>query len=102
MTERITTPCPTCDRTTLFIGDGGGLTCAFLGCPQPVVEVAVRELRDENMRLRKWSVAVGDATVDLARTMVAIGVPIPGQAIQAVADLQQSVAVAKAAGEAVR
>lgn len=40
---KITTPCPACGAQSLFIGSGGGLTCAVLGCPQPGTEVAVRE-----------------------------------------------------------
>ncbi|MFF2612311.1 hypothetical protein [Kitasatospora sp. NPDC058046] len=27
--------CPACDRTSLYLGDGGYLTCATAGCPRP-------------------------------------------------------------------
>ena len=41
--DKIVTPCPSCGRTTLFIGNGGHLTCSLLGCKQPSVERAIRE-----------------------------------------------------------
>lgn len=27
--------CPACGRESLFLGDGGYVTCAILECPQP-------------------------------------------------------------------
>jgi hypothetical protein len=42
---RVTTPCPTCGSTTLFVGSGGGLVCSYLGCPQPCVGPAVAALK---------------------------------------------------------
>lgn len=42
---KITTPCPSCGSQTLFIGDGGGLTCSLIGCEQPTVRGAVNDLR---------------------------------------------------------
>lgn len=38
MSERITSPCPACGRTTLIVGSGGYLVCGFVGkdgCPNP-------------------------------------------------------------------
>jgi len=43
--NKITTPCPCCGRSTLFIGSGGHLTCGFLGCKHPGVEDQVNRLR---------------------------------------------------------
>ncbi len=43
--ERISTRCPSCDHTTLFIGAGGHLTCSVIGCKEPSVERAVEDLR---------------------------------------------------------
>lgn len=40
----IKTRCPSCGSRTLFIGSGGGLTCSFLGCKQPVVDQAISDL----------------------------------------------------------
>lgn len=35
---RIETPCPACGARSVFIGAGGHLTCAVIGCPDPGVE----------------------------------------------------------------
>jgi hypothetical protein len=51
--RRIVTPCPACGSHSLFIGEGGHLTCAVLGsdhgpyngCPEPSVEDAVNNLK---------------------------------------------------------
>lgn len=42
---KITTHCPACGSESLFIGSGGGLTCAVLRCTQPSVEAAIEDLR---------------------------------------------------------
>ena len=41
---RISTPCPTCCRATLFVSDSGWLTCSAIECAQPVVHTRIREL----------------------------------------------------------
>ena len=38
--------CPTCDRTTLFIGTAGWLTCSSTRCPEPGVSRAIKRLRE--------------------------------------------------------
>jgi hypothetical protein len=48
---KITTPCPTCGGRSLFIGDGGGLTCARLGCPTPSVEASIEARTNEHVRV---------------------------------------------------
>jgi len=45
MSAEITTPCPACGSSTLFIGSGGGLTCSVIGCPQPSVRSEFNALR---------------------------------------------------------
>lgn len=58
ISEAIVTPCPTCGLRSLFIGSGGHLTCASVptdlspGCPEPVVEDAVEELKTRIDRLQ--------------------------------------------------
>jgi len=50
---KITTPCPACGAQSLFIGDGGHLTCsvvgsdhgAYRGCPEPGVESEINNLK---------------------------------------------------------
>lgn len=50
---RITTPCPACGATSLFIGEGGHLTCSeigsqhgsYRGCPEPGVETEINNLK---------------------------------------------------------
>lgn len=61
--QRIVTPCPSCRSESLFIGDGGHLTCAsvptshggYEGCKNPSlqdqIEVLIKE-RDEARRER--------------------------------------------------
>jgi len=62
MTERIRTRCPSCGHDTLFIGNGGHLTCSLIGCRQPVVERAIDDLRAEVERLKEViSTLQGDA-----------------------------------------
>jgi len=62
MTERIRTRCPSCGHDTLFIGNGGHLTCSLIGCKQPVVERAIDDLRAEVERLKEViSTLQGDA-----------------------------------------
>jgi hypothetical protein len=39
--EQIVTRCPTCGGQTLFIGDGGHLTCSWLKCVEPSVAHAI-------------------------------------------------------------
>ncbi len=43
--ERITTRCPACGLQSLFIGSGGGLTCANLKCKNPVVDCEIEKLQ---------------------------------------------------------
>jgi hypothetical protein len=56
--NHIQTPCPECGCKSLFIGDGGHLTCARVpgdrsdGCPNPGVEDVVKKLKAEITRLR--------------------------------------------------
>lgn len=42
---RITTRCPSCGHSTLFVGDGGHLTCSWLECKHPSVAVAIEHLQ---------------------------------------------------------
>ncbi len=32
---RVAGTCPACGRSSLFVGDGGHVTCSMLGCPDP-------------------------------------------------------------------
>lgn len=43
--RRINTRCPSCGSSTLFVAEGGHLTCSLIGCKQPGVERAIAELR---------------------------------------------------------
>lgn len=55
--QSIATPCPTCGLKSLFIANGGHLTCAsvpkdsFQGCQSPIVEDTVRALKSDRDRL---------------------------------------------------
>lgn len=40
----IVTPCPSCGRRTLFVGEGGHLTCSAKACLAPSVESYIAEL----------------------------------------------------------
>ena len=47
---RIETPCPACGSRSLFIGQGGHLTCSVVGtgqngCPEPSVQAEFNALR---------------------------------------------------------
>lgn len=59
--ERIVTPCPACGYQSLFIGDGGHLTCARVpshgsdGCPSPSVEAAIAEKIEQARREERES-----------------------------------------------
>ena len=58
--ERIVTRCPTCGNQTLFIGEGGHLTCSWLTCPEPGIGRAIEVFKDraaEADRLRGQIVA---------------------------------------------
>jgi hypothetical protein len=44
--ERIVTPCPNCGRSSLFIGEGGHLTCSVLTCSEPSAERANAQQRE--------------------------------------------------------
>jgi hypothetical protein len=48
---KIATPCPTCGNSTLFVGSGGHLTCSWLKCRQPGVEVAIDALKQQRQAL---------------------------------------------------
>lgn len=50
---KIVTRCPSCGRQSLFIGEGGHLTCSVIGCKQPIVEAAFEHLEAKNKRLRE-------------------------------------------------
>lgn len=45
---KITTRCPSCGHQTLFIGDGGHLTCSWLDCTEPGVETAIKKLQGKS------------------------------------------------------
>lgn len=72
--QRIITPCPACGAQSLFIGNGGHLTCAsvpkdnFGGCPDPSVEDAIKHkiaaAREEGRRAGRIEQA--DLDLDLA------------------------------------
>lgn len=53
---RINTRCPSCGSTTLFIANGGYLTCSLLGCKDPC---AINNVTAERERLREslWELA---------------------------------------------
>jgi len=70
---RIVTPCPSCGERTLFVGDGGHLTCGNLGaggnrgepysgCTSPGVEDSVAALKARLARV----VEAGDEVASLA------------------------------------
>lgn len=53
--QEIVTPCPACGARSLFIGEGGHLTCGVIGCKDPSVESAVEKMQRE--------IRVGDALI---------------------------------------
>ncbi len=57
--QRITTPCPACGLRSLFIGEGGHLTCANLKCPAPVPEDVVVQLKERVALLERTPPATG-------------------------------------------
>lgn len=59
----ISTPCPSCGGTTLFVGSGGHLTCSRIGCRQPGVERAIRELKRQSQLWQPIETAPRDGTV---------------------------------------
>lgn len=34
--QRLPYRCPACNRTTLFVGEGGFITCGYIPCPNPI------------------------------------------------------------------
>ena len=54
----IKTPCPTCGSTTLFVDDSGNLVCSLIGCANPVVGKAIKDLAVERGDFKKrWAEA---------------------------------------------
>jgi hypothetical protein len=54
--QKIVDKCPSCGSTgTLFVGEGGYLTCSLIGCPQPGVTQAIDQLRAEKDTYRARS-----------------------------------------------
>ncbi len=51
---KIVTPCPSCGARSLFVGEGGHLTCSVIGCPEPGVEAgfgrAIQAAYDDGCR----------------------------------------------------
>lgn len=43
--QRITTRCPSCGHQSLFIGSGGRLTCSWLECKDPGLELAIEKVK---------------------------------------------------------
>jgi len=62
--EAISTPCPSCGLKSLFIGTGGGLTCASLRCKSPSVE-ATWEAKDAERDALREKLALESELVDL-------------------------------------
>ena len=58
--EAISTPCPSCGLKSLFIGIGGGLTCASLRCKSPSVE-ATWEAKDAERDALRQKLAEAEA-----------------------------------------
>jgi hypothetical protein len=48
--NKISTPCPLCGMTSLFIGTGGHLTCSFSECKEPDIEKYINQLKHEAIR----------------------------------------------------
>mgnify|MGYP001607783306 CR=1 FL=1 len=66
--KQIQTPCPACGQKSLFIGDGGHLTCARVpsdhgdGCHSPSVEETVANLKAEIRDLHAGHAAADSST----------------------------------------
>jgi hypothetical protein len=66
---RIVDRCPSCGKTTLFVGEGGYLTCSFLGCPEPGVGRVIERMQREFEEARPVLEAARDeARLGLAYT----------------------------------
>jgi len=48
---RIETRCPSCGHVTLFVGNGGHLTCSWLKCPRPSLADWIEDMQDTVRRL---------------------------------------------------
>lgn len=69
MTEtKIRDRCPTCGHDTLFIGEGGWLTCSWLPCREPGVSRAVKGLQERLERLGALPKALCALTQHVCRT----------------------------------
>lgn len=78
---RVVTPCPTCGRSTLFVGTGGHLTCSALECPQPWPEKRIEALKGK-------AEACND---DHVRADVALNLAAGGQVDELVLELNRRV-----------
>lgn len=58
---KIATRCPACGRDTLFIGSGGWLTCSWLQCPNPGVDGALQQAREDIVRASQLQHEVDEA-----------------------------------------
>ena len=73
---RIVTRCPSCRAQSLFIGEGGHLTCSVIGCKNPSPESVWEEMsrligtaraeRDEYMRERDEAIGILMTVMKLA------------------------------------
>lgn len=63
--DGITTRCPACGQTTLFIGSDGGLICSWLKCPEPSLQGEIENLRAalENALVTLIAIAAQPATM---------------------------------------
>jgi hypothetical protein len=59
---RIVMPCPTCDRSTLYLTDSGELVCAAVGCSQPSVSQAIEALQVRARRCDELERRIRDVT----------------------------------------
>lgn len=62
---RIVTPCPACGNRTLFIGEGGHLTCSWMKCVNPDVREVLATLKANTVVLTQLKVVLESAKVEV-------------------------------------
>lgn len=65
------TPCPTCGGS-LFVSDGGHVTCSYIPCKEPSVERAVAKLKSERDALIAGLETAGELTLKATARLSAV------------------------------
>jgi hypothetical protein len=69
--------CPACNATSLFLGDGGYVTCARLDCPQPDAASTLLERAPDNLRTTPDNPAASNNETDNNRRALACNAIAP-------------------------